>query len=71
MARVKHGYNGKYGKDNRIEDNEEWQELNQIAEGQGREVHVNHLRMTVTGTGALAPVSNAGVTELLEKLRQS
>ena len=69
MARVLHGYNRKYGKDNRIEDNEDWRALNQLASHQGREVHVNHLRMSVTGTGMVVNVSNEGVRELLQKLR--
>jgi hypothetical protein len=69
MARVVHGYNGKRGNDNRIDDNEDWQELNRIAEERGQQVQVNHLRMTVTGTGILEPVSNAGVRETLRKLR--
>jgi hypothetical protein len=69
MARVRHGYNGRYGKDNRIDDTEEWQELNSLAEQNGQEVHVNHLRMSVTGTGIVVNVSNDGVRELLEKMR--
>jgi hypothetical protein len=70
MARVKHGYNGRYGNDNRIDDTESWQELNQIAEQNGQEVQVNHLCVTVSGTGILSPVSNAGVKELLQKVRE-
>jgi hypothetical protein len=69
MARVVHGYNGKRGNDNRIDDNEDWQELNHMALQNGQEVHVNHLRMSVTGTGIVVNVSNDGVRELLEKMR--
>lgn len=69
MVRVKHGYNGRFGNDNRIDNTEEWQLLNSLAQQNGQEVQVNHLRMTVSGTGMLNPVSNEGVVELLQKIQ--